>query len=536
VRSLPGLPPAFVTTFIRGDRLRKTTRVYVALWDSRQVELHTMAGVAEPKSATGETGPGMVPREPAVMRRLAAACNAGFQSLHGEFGMMSDGVIYLPPKPYGATVAVKRDGAIAFGTWPNDPSVPSDILSFRQNLTPLVVDGKFNPYGRTWWGGTPSDWEDKTHTVRTGICLTKEGFVGYFYGAELSPEALAQAMVQTRCVYGIALDMNAGHSGLEFYTAAPAAELPPLERPLRQEWEREGEVPGLDGWKFRARRLIVGMGLMYFPRYIKREGRDYFYMTLRPLLPGRALELGGTSTPWQVKGLPQHGFPYALATAESSLSSGSKVRLLKVDPRMVRAVEASQGCGAAAAPPATPAEPSVGTVLLLAQPEQAVAPTGPAVWATADAFSVGREPPTAEALRLAAGGSAADVPLARAAIGVQQEDGMLVYAELGAPDGAPAGSLPQPVAAAELQSLLAPLDVPAPVLLAEPLALALGGESSLARQPVRLGCGAGTVELRRKAGPGASRIFPDTAVVPLKEWYPLQSRRIRYFKKKEADK
>ena len=36
---------------------------------------------------------------------------------NGEYGMMSDGVIYLPPKPYGATVAVLRDGSTAFGSW-----------------------------------------------------------------------------------------------------------------------------------------------------------------------------------------------------------------------------------------------------------------------------------------------------------------------------------------------------------------------------------------------------------------------------------
>ncbi|HLM74709.1 MAG TPA: hypothetical protein VK459_18505, partial [Polyangiaceae bacterium] len=281
VRTLEGLPPAFLTTFIRSDRSRKVTRVYVALWDPRQVELHMVAGTVEPKSATGEAGPGVIPRTPEVMRRVVAASNAGFQALHGEFGMMADGVIYLPPKPYAATVAVLRDGSTAFGTWPEDTSSElvekSSIISYRQNMTVMVQDEKFNPYKRTWWGGTVPGSEDKTHTVRTGICQTRESFVAYFYGADLSPDALAQAMIQTRCRYGIALDMNAGHSGLEFYKVAPADELEPLGRPLQNDWEAEGDVPGLDGWRFRGRRLIRGMGLMNFPRYIKREARDYFY-------------------------------------------------------------------------------------------------------------------------------------------------------------------------------------------------------------------------------------------------------------------
>ncbi|MFS8068209.1 MAG: hypothetical protein ACMG6S_17785, partial [Byssovorax sp.] len=350
VRKNEGLPAAFLTTYIRSDRTRKATRVYIALWDPRQVELHMMAGTVEPKGATGEAGPGIIPRTPEVMKRVVAASNAGFQALHGEFGMMADGVVYLPPKPYAATVAVLRDGTTGFGSWPADTSIPESILSYRQNMTVMVLDEKFNPYNRSWWGGTPPGWADKTHTVRTGICHTKEHFVAYFYGADISPDALAQAMIQARCSYGLALDMNAGHSGLEFYKVAPAEELEPLGRPTQNDWEHEGEVPGLDGWKYRTRRLIRGMGLMNFPRYIKRESRDYFYMTLRHVLPGPALTpalqppLAGEGE-WRLKGLPQHGFPYALALTELRLGPSEKARVLKIDPRTITAAAGSRGQG-----------------------------------------------------------------------------------------------------------------------------------------------------------------------------------------------
>ena len=32
--------------------------------------------------------------------------------------------------------------------------------------------------------------------------------------------------------------------------------------------------------------MIRGMPLMNFPRYIHREARDFFYLTLRHVLPG----------------------------------------------------------------------------------------------------------------------------------------------------------------------------------------------------------------------------------------------------------
>jgi hypothetical protein len=471
-----------------------------------------MAGVAEPKSATGATGPGRIPREPAVLRRVAASLNAGFQSLHGEWGMMGDGVIYLPPKPYGATVATMRDGSTAFGSWPVDAGIPDNMRSYRQNMTVMVQDEKFNPYKRTWWGGTPADWEDKTHTTRTGICLTKEQFVGYFYGADLSPEALAQAMIQARCSYGIALDMNAGHSGLEFYKVAPAAELGELERPVKRDWEREGDVPGIEGWRFRARRLIRGMGLMYFPRYIKREGRDFFYLTLRHVLPGPPLG----EAKWTVKGLPQHGFPYALALGEKKLEGGAAVRVLKVDPRMIALPTSADSTGDEGGD---------------AAPDNLVAALNPMLgegpltaWFSPGAFAVAPEAPARAALPLARGRAAADGQAA-GALCVQQEEGMLVYLEA-AEGGA---TVPE----AGLRKLSNSLGCGQLLALDGALELALGGDTSLAQKAVRIVPTDGHVRWLRGASAGGKRLFPKTPVVPFRDWYTLQSRRIRYFKKKK---
>ncbi len=95
------------------------------------------------------------------MGHLVAAFNGGFQAQHGEYGMQANGIEYLPPKPYAATVVELRDGSNAFGVWPDSANVPDDVVAFRQNLTALVQDGKFNPWGRNWWGGTPPGWPDQ---------------------------------------------------------------------------------------------------------------------------------------------------------------------------------------------------------------------------------------------------------------------------------------------------------------------------------------------------------------------------------------
>ena len=66
----PGSPAAFVTSFIRTDRERQYTRIYVTIWDPRQIEMHMMAGTVEPIGASGEAGPGLIPRTPEVIGRV----------------------------------------------------------------------------------------------------------------------------------------------------------------------------------------------------------------------------------------------------------------------------------------------------------------------------------------------------------------------------------------------------------------------------------------------------------------------------------
>jgi hypothetical protein len=513
----PGNAAAFATTFMRTDRERQYTRIYVTVWDPRQVEMHMMAGTVEPIGATGETGPGLVPRTPEVVGRLVAAMNGGFQALHGEFGMMGDGVVYLPPKPYAATVAAMSDGSTGFGEWPPADDVPNGIVSFRQNLTALVKDEKFNPYGRTWWGGTPPDQEDKVHAVRTGICLTRERFVAYFYGAGIAAEVLAQAMIDARCAFGMHLDMNVGHTGLEFYRVAPTARLAPMGRPLQTDWEAEGPVRGLEGWSFRGRRMVRDMPLMNFPRYVHREARDFFYLTLRHLLPGPdvASREGGEGH-WTTRGLPQHGFPFAIATTTIHPvpdRSDLVVEVLRVDPRMVGVV-GDDGVDTSA--------PTVVVFSGIARSKQ----PHPTLWFKKNAFAILPEPADG-AIELFSGLPPGDAfgPSAPAAVGISDDGGMLTYAQLAK------SSVRMPTeSGAVLDGVLARLGCSSRMLLLHALEPALGGVTDLAGRTATPNEGA-TLRLIRAQGPGARPIFEDTPIAPPSVWQPLQMKRVRYFKK-----
>jgi hypothetical protein len=552
-----GAAPAFVTSFVRPDVHRQDVRVYVTLWDPRQVALHIEAGTVEPIGASGEHGPGLVPRTPEVMKRLVAGFNGGFQAQHGEFGMQANGIEYLPPKPYAATVVELRDGSNAFGAWPgpdgdasgtgaSGSAVPDDIIAFRQNLTALVQNGKYNPWGRTWWGGTPPGWADRIHSTRSGICLTSEGFVGYFYSASISAEDLAQGMLYARCAFGIHLDMNPGHAGFEFYNVAPEGQFKPLGRPLQGDWEAEGRVPDMGGYAFRSRRMIRGMWHMLFPRYIQREARDFFYLTARPLLPGAPVDVKpagraaeGDRGParaaptepepdegqWHTKGLPQHGFPYALATTwvraqpsapaqarplASGGAAGVKLRVLRADPRTMKP---AVGVGAQAP-----------TVLSLT----AGARGSLSLWWSRSVFSIAASAPAPDATALV-GGVALSSPLApgaRSAVGVQDEDGMLVWIEI-PPDGPAADAR----TAAAMDALLERLGCSARMSMAGDARALLGGSLDLSGTPLSGIPPAIGSRLVRDVAPGARTLFDSTPIVPAQVWQPLQAKRVRYFYK-----
>jgi len=68
-----------------------------------------------------------------------------------------------------------------------------------------------------------------------------------------------------------------------------------------------------------------------------------------------------------------------------------------------------------------------------------------------------------------------------------------------------------------------------------PLALALGDNTSLAGNAVHAPSSPTAVALVRVEAAGGKRVFEDTPVVPFDTWYPLQQKRIRYFRKPAAE-
>ncbi len=484
---------ALLFAFLRADPERRYSQVFVVLWDPRLIELRTMSGTREPKSATGDTGPGLIPRDPEILERLVGAMNGGFQATHGEYGMAAEGIVYLPPLPYAATVARTRDGSTVFGTWPENTALPPDLIDLRQNLSPLLSDGVVNPYRRSWWGGVPEGWDDATRTVRTGLCLTRRGHVGYFYGGSISHDRLTAAMQRADCDYAMHLDMNPGHTGLEFYRVGPRGSLPVPAQKLDRQWQARGSVPELPSHEFLGRRMIRLMNLMNFPRYIGRESRDFIYLVRRRTLPP-SLTWAQSALDWQVLPNDRHNFPPAVTLAHLrpvAEHPSIELRIVAFDAKWLRL--ASSGSPPAASLVTLPlpsSAPSRGITL----------EEGRFILRDAEP---GKPPP------LFPWGEAEQREQSTAGLALLGDD-TLVLVEL-MPGSSPAEGR------TVLANVLDGLRAKEKCYLTDRLSLDLTGRA----------VGPKGRSLIRGQGPSGKRFFPDTPVVGKEQWRPFHARRTR---------
>lgn len=259
-------PSMFYRTFVRPDEERSYAKVLLVAMDMRQLDLGMEGGIEDPKPAVGPPGAGRIPRDPAVFTRIAAAFNGGFKTEHGNYGMMVKKRVLLPPQPGAASVVLLKDGRVGMGSWGNTTKVTglkdivdADILSFRQNLDPLLDGDKVNPSGRSLWGFTLPG--TSMQTERSGICVTPAGHLYYAWGDDVSATTLGKAMRMAGCVYGMHLDMNPHHTGLVFTN-----------------------ITEIKGKNYKTELLTNQMEISP-DRFIDFSPKDFFYMTLRDPTP-----------------------------------------------------------------------------------------------------------------------------------------------------------------------------------------------------------------------------------------------------------
>jgi len=234
------------------------------------------AGYEDPKPTTGLPGEGHLPQDPNVYGRVVGTFNGAFKTQHGAYGMMVNRRVLLPPVRGGATVLVNDAAEVGLGSWPASDEIPKNILSFRQNLDPLVEDGVANPTGRRLWG-----WQiegTSVMTQRTALCVTLAGHLYYAWGEEIDGPTLGKALRQAGCSYAMHLDMNPAHSGFVYTDVV---------NPKKAEYHL----------KLADERMTIPP-----EKFVRWSAKDFFYVMVRDSTPHDPSEIawasdGGTQPP-----------------------------------------------------------------------------------------------------------------------------------------------------------------------------------------------------------------------------------------------
>ena len=158
------------------------------------------------------------PIQPASARQLVAAFNGGFKMKEAEGGYYTEGRMIDPLRVGAASLVVYADGSVNIGSWGSDVSMSPQVVAVRQNLKPLVADGR--PTARAtsldWraWGNTcgasscAHSVPDVEHQWRSGVGVTSDGALVYAQGSGLNPTQLAGLLVRAGAVRGMELDIN----------------------------------------------------------------------------------------------------------------------------------------------------------------------------------------------------------------------------------------------------------------------------------------------------------------------------------------
>jgi len=195
-------------------------------------------GLLSARLYSGSESPGggphryTAPIRPSSARSLVAAFNGGFIMTAAEGGYYAEGRTIDPLRTGAASLVIYADGSVDVGAWGSDLTMGPNVVAVRQNLVPLVVDGR--PTARAasaeWqqWGATCGarscghSVPGIEHQWRSGAGVTADGALVYVQGPGLDPLQLARLLVRAGVVRGMQLDINPDWP--IFATYAPAGE------------------------------------------------------------------------------------------------------------------------------------------------------------------------------------------------------------------------------------------------------------------------------------------------------------------------
>lgn len=144
----------------------------------------------------------------AERRRLLAAFNGGFKLSAGAGGYEQEGHVLSGLRDGLASLVIDRSGRARLGVWGATVPAPGEpVYSVRQNLQPLVLNGRPSPAAADWqlWGSTLGGGE---YVARSALGQDKYGDLLYAGSMSAAPAGLADALISKGARIAMELDIN----------------------------------------------------------------------------------------------------------------------------------------------------------------------------------------------------------------------------------------------------------------------------------------------------------------------------------------
>jgi hypothetical protein len=203
-RTVAGLPAVY-TAYFRPDAVH-TSLVAAAMWmDTTLLKTVLIPGTQDPG------GPNPFGAQVPVSLRagLVASFNSGFKMADAHGGYYNFGQPIHPLVSGAASVVIDNTGKASVGVWGRDFTLTPNVVTVRQNLSPLVDNGQLVPGlasdSNLKWGATLGN---NLFVWRSGVGTAANGALIYVAGPGLSVESLAILLQRAGAVRAMELDIN----------------------------------------------------------------------------------------------------------------------------------------------------------------------------------------------------------------------------------------------------------------------------------------------------------------------------------------
>jgi hypothetical protein len=213
-RHVNGMAAIYETTLVPPGG---TSRAGIAWMDDKLLSARLYSGSVSPGGGPYRY---TAPVLPAAAASLVAAFNGGFKMADAHGGYYTEGRMIDPLVKGAASLVIYTDGSISVGAWGTDVRMSPAVVAIRQNLVPLVADGRPTPLAASpdWqaWGNTCGMFSCAPSVPgierqwRSGLGVTADGALVYAAGPALDPLELAQLLVRAGAVRAMELDINPG--------------------------------------------------------------------------------------------------------------------------------------------------------------------------------------------------------------------------------------------------------------------------------------------------------------------------------------